>query len=44
MTCPPTGSPSPAPAHDRPEQPATPQDPPLILSVGILHPRKGMMS
>nr|WP_256479640.1 glycosyltransferase family 4 protein [Paracoccus sp. 08] len=29
------------PGTDRPEQPATPQDPPLILSVGILHPRKG---
>lgn len=29
------------PGTDRPEQPATTQDPPLILSVGILHPRKG---
>lgn len=29
------------PGTDRPAQGATPQDPPLILSVGILHPRKG---
>ena len=29
------------PGNDRPAQGATPQDPPLILSVGILHPRKG---
>ncbi|WP_373946404.1 glycosyltransferase family 4 protein [Paracoccus marcusii] len=29
------------PGTDCPEQPATTQDPPLILSVGILHPRKG---
>ncbi|WP_394227296.1 glycosyltransferase family 4 protein [Paracoccus marcusii] len=29
------------PGTDRPEQPPTTQDPPLILSVGILHPRKG---
>lgn len=29
------------PGTDRPARPRTPTDPPLILSVGILHPRKG---
>lgn len=29
------------PGTDRPTLPHTPTDPPLILSVGILHPRKG---
>lgn len=29
------------PGTDRPAGPAAPEDPPLILSVGILHPRKG---